>query len=172
MSKAFTREDHDAPEPRGPVPPASAWSAGSRHPLTPDGAHARRVELEHLQNSELPALLAAPVSEDSLARRRDAEQRIALLQSVLRSANVVPPPADPDLIAFGAEVEVRDHAGAESTYRIVGPQEVDLDRNWIHAASPVARALLGRRRGDTLRGRLPPGLPSLTVLKVRYRPAP
>lgn len=170
MSKAFTREDHEAPEPRGPATPSS-WSPGSRHSLTPDGALARRRELELLQATELPALLDAAPSPELLARRQEVEQRIAFLQSVLRSATIVPPPPETGLVAFGAEVTVRDESGATSRFRIVGPTEVDLDRQWVHAASPVARLLLGRRRGETVRGRFPQGGQVLTLLDVQYPPA-
>ncbi len=168
MSKAFTREADDAPEPRGPVTPNSAWSAESRHSLTPDGALARRAELDQLQHLELPRLLEAEPTEEALARRRTTEQRIALLQSVLRSATVVLPPADRERVAFGAEVLVRDPQGITTTYRIVGPSEVDLDRDWINAASPIARVLLGARRGDTVRCRFPAGVQALTIVSVHY----
>jgi transcription elongation GreA/GreB family factor len=63
---------------------------------------------------------------------------------------------------------VRDSAGEESTYRIVGVAETDFDRGWVSWQSPVARALLNARRGERVRFRFPSGEEELEITAVSY----
>lgn len=150
MSKAFTREDDDLPvrpafeRVRIDLPPGANL-------FTPDGLKNLRAELEQLA--------------DSPSNR----PRILELQQKLDGAVVVPPPEPlSDRVLFGATVTVRYPDGEETTYRIVGVHEMDLDRNWISLRSPLARALLGARAGEQVRFRAPVGEQVLDILAVRY----
>jgi transcription elongation factor GreB len=73
-----------------------------------------------------------------------------------------------DEIRFGATAEVRYPSGDVETFRIVGVNEIDLDRNWISWQSPLARALMNAKAGETVRWRSPAGEQRLEVLSVRY----
>ena len=162
MSKAFTREDDDAPEAevnrwgRPRVPP------GVRNLVTPDGMRAWGEELERL-TGETGSGDLEPVGDPAVI------DRIRQLQSYLRSAVPTPPPSvGDDRIRFGAVVTVRDPAGQEIQYRIVGVDEVDPDRDWVSWLSPVAKSLLQKRVGDPVRLRLPGGELLLTVVRFEY----
>ncbi|MEN9733405.1 MAG: hypothetical protein RLZ45_1400 [Verrucomicrobiota bacterium] len=163
MSKAFTREDDDAPEAevsrwdRPRVPP------GVRNLVTPDGLKAWQEEL---------ALLVGQEEEGRVdpGKGNDLRDRIQQLRAYLRSAvPSAPPPAGDDRIRFGAEVTVRNPGSEPIRYRIVGVDEVDLDRDWVSWLSPVAKALLQRRVGDQVRLKVPGGETLLTIVGFEYR---
>ena len=61
---------------------------------------------------------------------------------------VTDPPSDRSRVFFGAHVTLENDDGDEMTYRIVGPDEFDVDKGWISMDSPVAKALMGKRDGD------------------------
>lgn len=152
MSKAFTKEDDDLPEP--PLARPAASPPGGRNYLTPDGAQRLREELDRL--------LAGGTADQS-------SRRIQRLRQVLRTAVVMPPPSgSEEQVRFGALVTVRHANGEETQYRLVGADETDLDRNWISWRSPVAAALLKARKGERVRLRLPGGEESLEIVDIAY----
>ncbi len=162
MSKAFTKEDDDAPEVE-----ASRWDRprvppGVRNLVTPDGLASWRKELEHLigeTESGAPGGSVGPTDSD----------RIRQLRSYLRSAVPTPPPAEgDDRIRFGALITVRDSEGQVTQYRIVGVDEVDLDRDWVSWLSPVAKTLLQKRVGDQVCLKAPGGETPLTIVGFEY----
>ncbi len=154
MSKAFTRESDDLPERPALKRPASALPPGAKNYFTRGGVENLRRELEELASAT-----------DSPAVR----QRVFEIQQCLQSAVVAPPPAPPwDQVLFGATVTVRDQRGGETTYRIVGVDETDMDREWISWLSPLAKALLKARVGDRVRFRAPAGEQNLEIIAVRY----
>ena len=172
MSKAFTRESDDAPEEPSPVRPVSTLPPGAKNYLTADGARRLRQEVERLTQIERPQ--AAHLPDPDAARRRGQllDQRIAALHESLRSAVVVSPPAGPEeKVRFGTAVTVRDRAGQETTWRIVGVDETDPDRGWVSWCSPIARALINGRLGQRVKLRLPEGDQELEILRMGWPPA-
>lgn len=168
MSKAFTRESDDVPDELF-LPSASALPPGAKNYVTPDGAQRLREELDRLVNIERPKTSATPEDPDAKRRLQLLDQRILHLQQSLQSAVVVTPPAAPeDRVRFGATVTVRERNGNESRYRIVGVDEVDLDRNWVSWLSPIAKALLNARLGQRVRLKLPSGDAELEVVAIKY----
>lgn len=168
MSRAFVRESDDQPEQPITRQP-SALPPGAKNYLTAAGAENLRAELARLSEVERPSLVAE--REDPEAKRRllILDQRIEELEESLRIAEVVQPKDGPaNEVRFGATVTVRDSAGEESTYRIVGVDEMDLDRDWVSWISPIARALMGARTGDRVRFRFPAGEQELEVIALRY----
>lgn len=168
MSKAFTREADDAPEPAAPAR-SSALPAGARNYLTAAGAHRLQGELERLLHVERPRLVAAgqPV--------RDIDQRIQSLSTDLAGAEIIDGhhhhPDGATEVRFGAAVTVRDDDRRDRRYRIVGVAEAEPRRGCISYLTPVARALLGARVGD--RVVLPVrGDPGAEVEVVAIDPAP
>src|SRR5579864_847760 len=106
-------------------------------------------------------------------RLREIDRRIRFLVRRLDNAEVVDPamPRDDDAesrVFFGATVTVGNLAGDERTVSIVGIDEIDTGRGYISWISPMARALLKAREGDTVSVRTPGGIEELDVVAVRY----
>ncbi len=169
MSKAFTRESDDAPERPARPRRVSTLPPGTKNYLTASGAASFREELERVEMVERPALAALPESDPRREHLMALDDRLAQLRDTLASAVIVEPPAPPhEQVRFGATVTVHHARGETVRYRIVGVDETDLDRDWISWLSPLARALLNARPGDTLRVRLPAGDDQLTILEIGY----
>lgn len=165
MSKAFTKESDDGPEPLGPVA-ASALPPGAKNYITPDGERRMRETLEHLRDVERPAL-AGRSDPDAREPLRQVDRRIQQLQAVLASVEVVPPPASGEgRVRFGSWVEVLEPDGATARYQIVGVEEVDFERGCVSWLSPLARALLNKRAGEACQVRRPDGPQTLRILRV------
>lgn len=167
MSKAFTKEDDGghAPvlaRPRSPLRP------GERNYLTAAGAQKLREELENLSTVERPRLVTSAQEDPEARHRLDVlEQRVAYLQESLRTAEILPPPADGEnRVRFGANVTVRESSGRTTTYRLVGVDETDLDRNWVSWQSPIGRALLNRQVGDRVSFAFPAGKTELEIVAL------
>ena len=72
-------------------------------------------------------------------------------------------------VKFGAFVSFMDEDGGETkTYRIVGDLEADLQQGRISLSSPLARAFMGKREGDTVEVRVPKGTVEYTITEVKY----
>jgi transcription elongation factor GreB len=170
MSKAFLRES-DLPDTPDLPPLVSPLPPGAKNYLTPDGKRRLEAELTHLVDVQRPPLLTLDPQSDARRELHLFDQRIRYLQQSLRTAEVVPPPPPPhDVVRFGAAVHVRDENNDESTYRIVGVDETNLDRGWISYFSPLARALLNARIGDQVRFRSPSGEKALVIVGIDYEP--
>ena len=185
MSKAFTNEETPADE-DDDAPDASPLPAGSRNYMTPGGFARLRRELDRLVSQERPELVATVAwaasngdrSENAdyqygKKRLRDIDRRIRFLVRRLDRAEVVDPatPRDDDAeprVFFGATVTVANASGDERTVSIVGIDEIDTARGYISWISPMARALLRAREGDTVSVRTPAGIEELDVVSVRY----
>jgi transcription elongation factor GreB len=187
MSKAFTRED-DAPEEdfegdeeANPIP------AGSKNYLTPAGWRRMRDELTWLVKTERPNVTsvvswAAKLGDRSenadyqygKKRLREIDRRIRYLTKRLEAAEVVDPATreDTDQVFFGATVTYASSEGVEQTVRIVGIDEMDPGRHYVSWISPVARALIKAREGETVHLRTPAGDQELEILEVRYEEIP
>jgi transcription elongation factor GreB len=187
MSKAFTREDDNAPdddhdiEEENPIPP------GSKNYVTPAGWRRMRDEVSWLVKTERPQVTsvvswAAKLGDRSenadyqygKKRLREIDRRIRYLTKRLEAAEVVDPAVreETDQVFFGATVTYANTGGAETTIHIVGIDETDLPRNYVSWVSPVARALIKAREGDTVPLRTPGGDEELEILEVRYEAIP
>lgn len=153
MSKAFTRED-DAGGVH--VAPRSRAHAG---PVTPMGARLAREKM-----AELTERLGGAPGPEERALLEVERERIALvaLAPVGHSA------AQGDVVAFGAEVSVRDLEGRERVVVVASAGEIGLVPHAASATSPIARALLGAHAGDVVEFTGPRGPEELTVVDVRF----
>lgn len=107
-------------------------------------------------------------------RLRQIDGRIRTLSKRIEAAEVVDPEAPRRGLAavrvfFGATVRYVNDAGTERVVSIVGPDEIDLDRNHISWLSPLGRALLNSTEGDRVVLQAPGGTTYLTVLEVCYQ---
>ena len=103
-------------------------------------------------------------------RLREIDRRIRFLTKRLETAVVVDPAEqrNVDQVFFAATVTVCDPDGNEATYQIVGIDEANASQGMISWISPLARALLKAREGDTVRFDSPGGLRELDIIEVRY----
>jgi transcription elongation factor GreB len=174
MSKAFTRESDDEPEPRMPwnVPrPSSALPVGTRNFMTPRGAARLRAELACLVEVERPVELARAAQSGNKRPLQILSERIAQIEESLQSAEVIAPPDQPlDEVSFGAAVTVRNRDGETMRYRIVGADEAEPDEGDLSWVSPLARGLLNARTGERVRVKIPAGEIELEILAVSYDP--
>ena len=182
MNKAFTKEtdqdddDQDAGAP--PVPP------GLKNYITPAGFKRLKDEALHLLDKERPELVkvihwAASNGDRSenadyiygKRRLREIDRRIRFLTKRLDAAVVVDPAAraDTDQVFFGATVTLVPENGVEKTYSIVGIDEADVSRGRISWISPLAKALIKAREGDTVTVRTPGGQESLEIVSIEYK---
>jgi transcription elongation factor GreB len=150
--------------------------------ITAEGAKRLRDELDRLWKVERPAVTQQVADAAALGDRsenaeyiygkrrlREIDRRVRFLTKRLDELTVVrEAPSDPRRVFFGAWVTLEDEAGAEVEYRIVGPDEFDVDAGLISLDSPVARALLGKRDGDEVTVRRPKGDTTYTIVGVRY----
>ena len=164
MSRAFVKEG--APEVPVVIPPRPPLPAGVPNYVTPDGLAALRAE-----KSEIEAARGALDDTDPDAGRereiltgrlRDLVERIARSQ-VVDPAAVSRPEA-----RFGATVTVRQPDGAEQTVQIVGVDQAATAEGTVAFTSPIARAVTGKRAGETATLQTPSGERTLEILTVRY----
>lgn len=163
---------------RKPQPPGSKY-------ITPEGARRLRAELDDLWRVQRPQVTRA-VSEAAAQgdrsenaeyiygkkQLREIDRRVRFLRKRLDGIVVVDrPPDDPGRIFFGAWVQLVDDEGAERELRIVGPDEIDPARGYVSMDSPLARALMGRRRDDEVGIDTPTGARTWTVIGIRYTAA-
>jgi transcription elongation factor GreB len=185
MNKAFVKET-DTSEELDDEASISPLPTGSKNYITP-GGHARLTE-EYLWllNKERPDVTATVSwaagngdrSENGdyiygKKRLREIDKRLRFLSKRLDIAEIVDPTApreDPTRIFFGATVCYADQRGHEKTVSIVGIDEIDPLQGYISWISPVARALISAREGDTVTLRAPTGIEKLDILSVDYQP--
>lgn len=100
---------------------------------------------------------------------REIDRRIRYLQKRLDELVIVDkPPTNQQQVFFGAWVELEDEEGICVTYRIVGPDEFNVEKGWISMDSPVARALMKRCLGDEVSVQRPAGPIHYVITGIRY----
>lgn len=192
MSKAFTKEtDVEDDEPDAAAEEAAhAPLAGVKNYITPAGLQRLRDERWFLLHKERPAVTVVVAwaagngdrSENAdyhygKRRLREIDRRIRFLTKRIEAAEIVDPEAPrtgraATQVFFGATVRYATAGGDERLVRIVGLDEVDLDRHYISWMSPVARALTKAGPGDVVTLRAPGATEQLEVLDVRYERIP
>jgi transcription elongation factor GreA len=97
------------------------------------------------------------------------EHRIARLKEQLRSARVIDPKdVGTDVVSVGTKVKVKDvDQGDVDTYEIVGSAEADPARSRLSNESPVGRALLGHKKGETVEVAVPAGAIRLKIMDIK-----
>ena len=158
--------------------------------ITPAGLQRLRAELRFLLTRERPAVTEVVAwaagngdrSENAdyqygKRRLRQIDRRIRFLRKRIDAATVVDPETPRSgraatQVFFGATVRYANGAGLERVVRVVGTDEIDLDRHYISWVSPLARALMKAGPGDSVVLRAPAGVEQLHILDVRYERIP
>ncbi len=153
-------------------------------PMTRTGYETLVDEVRRLKTVERPAVVRAieearshgDLSENAeyhAAREKQAfiEGRLIELEDKIARAEVIDiTQMSGTVIRFGATVTVvDDETDEESTYTIVGEDEADIAKGRLSVTAPLARALIGKEKGDVLEVTTPGGSKGYEVLKVSYK---
>ncbi|RZA05458.1 MAG: transcription elongation factor GreA [Proteobacteria bacterium] len=152
-------------------------------PVTVEGKQALEEELKRLVSVERPIVIQMietarahgdlkENAEYHAAKEKQSfmEGRIQHINAVIAGAQVIDiKTLNYPHVVFGAIVDLEDsETGTEVTYQIVGIDEADIQKNKISIASPIARALIGKKKGDEVKVVTPKGGISYEVRGVRY----
>lgn len=153
-------------------------------PMTQGGYDSIIEELKRLKTEERPAVIRAieearghgDLSENAeyhAAKERQGfiEGRVAELEDKARRAEIIDPKElSGRQVKFGAKVKLADEdTNEEITYQIVGADESDIKSGLLSVSSPLAKALIGKSRGDSVEVITPGGARAYEILSVRYK---
>jgi len=158
--------------------------AEQKNYITPQGHAALEAEFQQLLKVERPEVVrvvswAAGNGDRSengdyiygKKRLRQIDSRLRFLMKRMDAAVVVDPDAQAgqEKIFFGAWVTLYSlDRDSEHTYRIVGQDELEPSKGWISWVSPLARVILGKQVGDSVRVETPGGEENFEIIAVNY----
>ena len=152
--------------------------------MTAAGLERLKVELRQLKTVDRPEVIRAiaearehgDLSENAeyhSARERQSfiEGRVGELEDVISRAEVIDTKKlVGDTVTFGVTMGVAaDDLCGPTTYTIVGPYEADIAKGLISTSSPIARALIGKKVGDTAEVSTPRGAKSYEILSIEVK---
>jgi transcription elongation factor GreA len=155
--------------------------------MTAEGFNRLKAELERLKAVERPSVIRAIAdardhgdlaenAEYHAARERQSfiEGRVAELEEKIRHAEVIDvSKLSGKAVKFGATVKLADEDTDEtSVYRIVGADEADINKGRLSITSPLAQALIGKEKGDSVVVNTPRGARAYEIISVRYISGP
>jgi transcription elongation factor GreA len=148
--------------------------------LSPEGAEKLKAELHELttaKRAELAARLRDAIKMGDLSENADyimakeeqafLEGRIQELQTLLRTATIVANGSGgTEVVSVGSRVTVREKGEDQETFLLVGAKEADPRSGKISNESPIGKALLGKRVGETAKAATPDGAIQFEILKI------
>lgn len=167
MSRAFLKNE-SADDPvvipaRAPLPP------GTSNYVTPRGLTLLRTELVQLEAEHARIQLHETDETERTRQLALINGKVGALNHRIGSAHAVNPATQPSgEIRFGASVTLRAKSGAERQLTLVGVDEADAAHGLIAFTAPIARAMQGKRPGDTVLLRTMKGEETFTVMAIRY----
>ena len=149
--------------------------------LTPEGLEKLKQEIEYLSGEKRREVAErikearefGDISEnseydDAKNEQMMLEARIASLEEKLRSATVIDSSElDTNVVRVGSLVHIKDDAGKSATYTIVGSTEADPSSNKLSNESPVGKAIIGRKKGETVEVEAPRGALKYKILDIK-----
>jgi len=165
LSRGFVKED-------------DLEHAGTDLPERPVSVHANYVtpiglkqltEKANQLDTERLALVEDTEGETAKQKLAVIERDMRYLATRLESAILVDPAEqDSETVLFGATVTVEDEAGETQLFKIVGEDEADLSQHKVSYVAPIAKALIGRKIGDTVVWQRPAGNIELEIIEINY----
>ena len=152
-------------------------------PMTAEGHAAMLEEIKHLKTVERPRIIRlieearshGDLSENAeyhAAKEQQGwtEARVAELEDKISRAEVIDiSKLSGETVTFGAKVTLVDEDSDEqAAYQIVGEFEADVKKGKISVSSPIARAIIGKKKGDSVEVAPPGGGKSYEILKVKW----
>ena len=152
-------------------------------PLTKEGYTKLQEELRNLINKQRPKIIeeiAEARSHGDLSENAEyqyakeqqslIEGKIVDLETIISQVEVINIfKLSGNEIKFGAKVKIKDvDTGEQSNYQIVGEYESDIENNKLSINSPLARALIGKRKNNIVEVNSPKGIKNFTIISVKY----
>ena len=136
--------------------------------LTAEGAARLKAELKDLtgpKRDELSARLRAAIQMGDLSENADyikakedqgfLEGRIQELEYLLGNAVIIENSGNKDVVSVGSHVTIQEEDFPEETYHLVGPTEADPSKGMISHESPIGKAVMDHKAGDTVEAETP-----------------
>ena len=155
-----------------------------KFPMTKDGLDKLKSELDTLKNIERPNIIKAisearehgDLSENAeyhAAREKQSfiEGKISELENKISRAEVIDTSSlDNSRVTFGATVQITDLSNDKKhTYRIVGVDEADIEKNLISISAPLCKAMINKRVGDVFEVQTPKGLKEYEINSIDFK---
>lgn len=147
--------------------------------LTKEGAARLKVELEELKGprrNDLARRLRSAVQMGDLSENADyhkakedqafLEGRIQEIEFLLRNAVIIEKNASSEVVALGNHVTIQEPGSPPETYHLVGAKEADPRNGRISNESPIGRAIVDHRIGDTVEVKTPNGSRKIQILRI------
>jgi len=155
-----------------------------KEPITSQGLEKLKKELDELKNIKRPKIVEAIAdarghgdlkenAEYHAAKEEQSkvESRINEINDLIARANIIDVTKleKKDNVIFGSTVHLIDlEINIKKTYKIVGKDEADITKNYIYFRSPVGKALIGRKKKETITVTTPAGEKNFEILEVKY----
>ena len=155
-----------------------------KEPITSQGLKKLKKELEELKNIKRPKIIEAiaearghgDLKENAEYHAAKEEQskiegRIIEINDLIARANVVDVTKleKKDNVIFGSTVHLIDlEINIKKTYKIVGKDEADATKNYIYFRSPMGKALIGKKKKETITVTTPAGEKNFEIIEVKY----
>ena len=155
-----------------------------KEPITSQGLEKLKKELEKLKNIKRPKIIEAiaearghgDLKENAEYHAAKEEQskiegRIIEINDLIARANVIDVTKleKKDNVIFGSTVHLIDlEINIKKTYKIVGKDEADATKNYIYFRSPMGKALIGKKKKETITVTTPAGEKNFEIIEVKY----
>ena len=155
-----------------------------KEPITIQGLEKLKEELEKLKRIERPKIIEAIAearghgdlkenAEYHAAKEEQAkiESRVIEINDLIARANVIDVTKleKKDNVIFGSTVHLIDlEINIKKTYKIVGKDEADATKNYIYFRSPMGKALIGKKKKETITVTTPAGEKNFEIIEVKY----
>ena len=155
-----------------------------KEPITSQGLKKLKKELEELKNIKRPKIIEAIAearghgdlkenAEYHAAKEEQSkiESRIIEINDLIARANVIDVTnlEKKDNVIFGSTVHLIDlEINIKKTYKIVGKDEADVAKNYIYFRSPMGKALIGKKKKETITVTTPSGEKNFEIIEVKY----
>jgi transcription elongation factor GreA len=149
------------------------------HYLTPEGEEKLKAELEELKGprrEELSARLRSAIQMGDLSENADyhkakedqgfLEGRIQEIDAILRNSVIIEKTKSTGVVSIGSQVTIQEEGFDPEEYHLVGPTEADPRKGRISYESPIGRALMDKKVGDTAEAETPGGKIKFKIIKV------
>ena len=155
-----------------------------KEPITVSGLQNLKSELDDLKNVQRPKIVEAIAearshgdlkenAEYHAAKEQQAliESRVIAVNDIIARANVIDVTKieNNGKVIFGSTVKVQDlNTNKKISYRLVGQDEADINKNLIFFKSPIGKALIGKNKGEVISVTTPSGERNFEILDVEY----